>query len=116
MVGLPVVTAESDERAEFLASTARQKFLGMIRGHRTKALPPVERLDWTPLEQAQVEQFFGAAVIGGPQRVRDGLDAFLDATGADELMIHTDVYAQEDRLRSYEILGELWQTGRTEHS
>ncbi|MDT8895581.1 LLM class flavin-dependent oxidoreductase [Halomonas sp. I1] len=116
MVGLPVVAAEDDDRAEFLASTARQKFLGMIRGRRTRALPPVEQLDWSPLEQAQVEQFFGAAVIGGPQRVRDGLEGFLESTGADELMIHTDVYAQEDRLRSYEILGELWQTGRTEHS
>ncbi|MCW4152559.1 LLM class flavin-dependent oxidoreductase [Halomonas sp. 18H] len=109
MVGLPVVAADSDERAEFLASTARQKFLGLIRGQRTRALPPVERIDWSSLERAQVDQFFGAAVIGGPQRVHDGLEYFLESTGADELMIHTDVFAQQDRLRSYEILSDLWQ-------
>ncbi|MBB3139580.1 LLM class flavin-dependent oxidoreductase [Halomonas organivorans] len=109
MVGLPVIAADSDLQAEYLATTAYQKFLGMVRGRRTQALPPVERMDWTPLEQSQVEQFLGAAVIGGPETVHEGLEAFLEATGADELMLHTDVYGLKDRLRSYEIVADLWQ-------
>ncbi|MBB3192385.1 LLM class flavin-dependent oxidoreductase [Halomonas cerina] len=109
MVGLPVIAAESDAQAEFLASTARQKFLGMIRGKRTAAKPPVERLDWSPMEQAQVAQFLGAAVIGGPETVRQGLERFLELTGADELMLNTDVYAHEERLASYRIVAEVWQ-------
>lgn len=110
MVGLPVIAAESDERAEFLASTARQKFLGMVRGKRTRSLPPVGRLDWTPMERVQVEQFLGAAIIGGPETVRAGLADFLAQTGADELMLNTDVYAAEDRLKSYEIIAEVWRS------
>ncbi|MCH4564849.1 LLM class flavin-dependent oxidoreductase [Halomonas sp. EGI 63088] len=110
MVGLPVIAAESDKRAEWLASTARQKFLGMVRGKRTRSLPPVERLDWTPMERVQVEQFLGAAIIGGPETVRAGLEQFLERTGADELMLNTDVYAAEDRLRSYEIVAEVWRS------
>ncbi|MDR9440284.1 MAG: MsnO8 family LLM class oxidoreductase, partial [Halomonas sp.] len=110
MVGLPVIAAENDLQADYLASTARRKFLGMIRGQRTKALPPVEVLDWSPREQAQVEQFLGAAVIGGPETVRDGLEHFLKLTGADELMLNTDVYDAEDRLRSYEIVAEVWRS------
>ncbi|UYG03300.1 LLM class flavin-dependent oxidoreductase [Halomonas sp. LR3S48] len=108
MVGLPVIAAESDKRAQFLASTTRQKFLGMVRGRRTRSLPPVETLDWTPMERVQVEQFLGAAVIGGPDTVREGLERFLELTGADELMLNTDTYASEDRLRSYEIVSEVW--------
>lgn len=108
MVGLPIIAAESDERAEFLASTARQKFLNMVRGQRTRSLPPVETLDWTPMEQVQVEQFLGAAVIGGPQTVHQELTRFLEQTGADELMLNTDIYAPKDRLRSYEIVAEVW--------
>ncbi len=107
MVGLPVIAADSDLQADYLASTARRKFLGMIRGQRTKALPPVEAVDWSPREQAQVEQFLGAAVIGGPETVREGLERFLGLTGADELMLNTDVYAAEDRRRSYEIVAEV---------
>jgi len=110
MVGLPVIAADSDLQADYLASTARRKFLGMIRGQRTKALPPVEAVDWSPREQAQVEQFLGAAVIGGPETVREGLERFLELTGADELMLNTDVYAAEDRRRSYEIVAEVWRS------
>lgn len=110
MVGLPVIAADSDLQAEYLASTARRKFLGLIRGTRTKALPPVDELDWSPMEQAQVEQFLGAAVIGGPETVHEGLERFLAETGADELMLNTDVYAAEDRLRSYEIVARLWRS------
>ncbi len=108
MVGLPVIAAESDARAEFLASTARQKFLSLVRGRRLRAQPPTEHLDWTPMEQTQVDQFLGAAVIGGPETVKAGLERFLERTGADELMLNTDVYALEDRLASYEIVAEIW--------
>ncbi len=109
MVGLPVVAADNDAHAEYLATTSQQKFLGMIRGRRTCARPPVEHLEMTPMEEAQLQQFLGAAIVGGPETVRDGLEAFLEQTGADELMLNTDVYAQADRLRSYEIVAEVWK-------
>jgi luciferase family oxidoreductase group 1 len=107
MVGLPVIAAEDDDRAEFIASTARRKFLNLIRGSRLRSQPPVERLDWTPGERVQVEQFLGAAIIGGPETVRQALERFLERTGADELMINTDTFAPEDRLRSYEIVADI---------
>ncbi|PWV72069.1 LLM class flavin-dependent oxidoreductase [Halomonas sp. A11-A] len=106
LVGLPVIAAENDALAHYLATSAQQKFLNLIRGRRTFSQPPVEELDWTPLERAQVEQFLSAAIIGGPETVRDGLEAFLAATGADELMITTDVYSAEDRLTSYRLVAE----------
>lgn len=106
LVGLPVIAAENDALAHYLATSAQQKFLNLIRGRRTFSQPPVETLDWTPLERAQVEQFLGAAIIGGPETVRDELEAFLAATGADELMITTDVYSAEDRLASYRLVAE----------
>ncbi|RDB42504.1 LLM class flavin-dependent oxidoreductase [Halomonas sp. DQ26W] len=109
MVGLPVIAAESDERAQYLARTAQQKFLNLVRGGRTRSLPPVETLDWTPRERAQVEQFLGAAIIGSPETVKAGLEHCLEQTGADELMLNTDVFEAEDRLRSYEIVAEAWR-------
>ncbi|ALM54780.1 LLM class flavin-dependent oxidoreductase [Halomonas huangheensis] len=109
MVGLPVIAADSDEKAEFIASTARQKFLGMIRGQRGRARPPVDKLDWTPSERVQVESFLGAAVIGGPDKVKRGLERFLERTSADELMLNTDTFTLEDRLESYRIVADLWR-------
>ncbi|MBR2513851.1 MAG: LLM class flavin-dependent oxidoreductase [Halomonas sp.] len=106
MVGLPVIAAESDAMAHYLATTSQQKFLNLIRGKPTQSLPPVEQLDWTPVEQAQVGQFLGAAIIGGPETVKAALEAFQAQTGADELMVNSDFYDHADRIRSYEIVAE----------
>ncbi|MGQ7249492.1 LLM class flavin-dependent oxidoreductase [Halomonas sp. V046] len=108
IVGLPVIAADNDLHAQYLASTARLKFLGMIRGKRSLAQPPVEQLDWSPMERVQVESFLAAAVIGGPQTVKEGLERFLERTGADELMLNTDTYALEDRLESYRLVADIW--------
>ncbi|MDR5905258.1 LLM class flavin-dependent oxidoreductase [Franzmannia qiaohouensis] len=109
MIGLPVIAADSDAYADYLASTARQKFLNLIRGRSTRAQPPQEQLDWSSMEQAQVSQFLGAAVIGGPETLREQLSEFVSRTGADELIMTTDVYAQEDRLHSLSLVAEAWQ-------
>ncbi|WNL38142.1 LLM class flavin-dependent oxidoreductase [Halomonas sp. PAMB 3232] len=107
MVGMPVIAADTDQMAHYLATTAQQKFLNLIRGRPTTSQPPVEQLDWTPMEQAQVSQFLGAAIIGGPDTVKTELEAFQARTGADELMINSDFFDQQDRLRSYEIVMEV---------
>ena len=107
MVGLPVMAAESDAMAHYLATTSQQKFLNLIRGKPTQSQPPVEQLDWSPMEQAQVSQFLGAAIIGGPDTVKAELEEFQARTGADELMINSDFYNHADRLRSYEIVADV---------
>ncbi|MCL6452649.1 MAG: LLM class flavin-dependent oxidoreductase [Alicyclobacillus sp.] len=113
MVGVNVIAADSDERARYLSTTAQQKFLHLIRGdaNRSQAMPPVERMDglWSERERAAVEARLQASIIGGPETVRAGLQAFLDQTGADELMVHTDVYHPEDRIRSYELVAQVWR-------
>jgi len=107
MVGLPLIAADSDAHAAYLATTAQQKFLNLIRGRSLRSSPPVESLDWTPRERAAVMQNLGAAVVGGPESVRQGLETILEQTRADELMLVTDVYDPEDRQRSFEIVGGL---------
>ncbi|WP_447555534.1 LLM class flavin-dependent oxidoreductase [Vreelandella sp. EE22] len=107
MVGLPVMAAPTDDMAHYLATSAQQKFLNLIRGKPTQSKPPVNQLDWSPMEQAQVSQFLGAAIIGGPETVKAGLEEFQARTGADELMINSDFYNQDDRLKSYEIVAQV---------
>ncbi|GAB2792943.1 LLM class flavin-dependent oxidoreductase [Halomonas shantousis] len=110
MLGIPLIAADTDEEARFQATTQQQKFLNLIRGRSTRALPPVDELDWSPQERSMVAQNLGAAIVGGPQTVREELERFLERTEADELMINSDFYRHEDRLRSYEILAEVWRS------
>jgi luciferase family oxidoreductase group 1 len=108
-VGVPVIAAETDEKAIRLASTSMQKFLALIRGKPIQGQPPVDNMDeiWTPYEKAAVMSRLAIAAIGGPETVRTKLSQLLDATDADELVVVSDFYRHEDRLRSYEILAGL---------
>ena len=56
-----------------------------------------------PQERAGIAEFLGAAVIGGPDTVRDGLLALRQATAADEMILVSDVFDPALRQRSLEI-------------
>lgn len=109
MVGVPLIAAPTDEEAEFLATTAFQRVLALMRGQSLVLRPPVESMAgrWQPHEQQAVGDFLGLAVIGGPEKVRARLEILLEQTGADELIFTGDLYQHEHRLRSFEIVAGL---------
>ncbi|HTI73002.1 MAG TPA: LLM class flavin-dependent oxidoreductase [Candidatus Limnocylindria bacterium] len=109
MVGLPVIAADTDAQAQYLATSSFQRVLRLRRGQPIFVPPPVESMDglWNELEQQMVREHFGVAVIGGPETVRQKLRSFAESTQADELMLHSEFYRHEDRLRSYEIVASL---------
>jgi luciferase family oxidoreductase group 1 len=106
MAGIPVIAADTDEEAEFLATTAQQMFLNLIRNHPGPLPPPVRELDWNSFEESAVEAKLRAAVIGSRETVRRKLELFLDETQLDELMVATTTYDPAARLRSYQIVAE----------
>ena len=107
MAGIPVIAAETDEEARWLATTPQQAFLKLIRNEPGPLAPPVEKLDWSPFEEAAVASRFRAAVVGSAETVRRGLELFLAETQVDELMIATTVYDHGARLRSSEMVAEI---------
>ena len=106
MVGVPVVAAETDERAAYLATSMLQRSLGILRGERTGLLPPVERMAWSEHEALAVADRMALFVVGGPERVAEGLQQILDATGADELILVSETYDRAERIRSFERIAE----------
>jgi alkanesulfonate monooxygenase SsuD/methylene tetrahydromethanopterin reductase-like flavin-dependent oxidoreductase (luciferase family) len=106
MVGLPVIAAEDDERAEYLASSLYQRFLGMVRNDRKQTQPPVKAMGsvWSASEEAAVRSMLQFLVVGGPQKVRRELEALLTETQADELILFSEFFDPADRIRSYEIV------------
>ena len=111
-IGVPLIAAPTDEEADYLASSTYQRVLGILTGDRRRLLPPIEgyaaRLQ--PQERAAIGDFLAAAVIGGPDTVRAGLARLIEATGADELMLVSDVYDPALRLRSLDIAAQAHAT------
>ncbi len=106
MVGVPVIAAETDDRAAYLSTSLQQAFLGLVRGNRKLGAPPVENMDalWDEREKAAVVSMLSLLVTGGPEKIRAGLDRLIARTGADELVIASDTYEHSDRLKSFEII------------
>lgn len=108
MVGLNVVTADTDEEAKRLATSMQQQFLNIIRGRTGQLRAPVESMDalWTEQEKAVVLKQLSYSIAGSKETVRERLQSFLDLTGADEMIVTAQIYDHRARLRSYELLAE----------
>ncbi|GGH62555.1 hypothetical protein GCM10010975_27400 [Comamonas phosphati] len=108
IVGVPVIAAPTDAEAQLLASSTYQRVLGILTGNRTRLLPPVEGFmeQISERERAAIADFLAVGVIGGPDTVRQGLQALADATQADEFMLVSDVFDADRRLRSLEITAQ----------
>ncbi|MBP5858748.1 LLM class flavin-dependent oxidoreductase [Marivibrio halodurans] len=106
MVGVNVIAAETDEEARRLATTQQISFTELIRGTRTLSRPPVDDIEsvWSPAEKAHVRQMLACSVVGSPETVGQGLQALVEETGADELMVVSDVFEHPKRLRSFELI------------
>ena len=113
MIGVNVIAADTDAEARRLFTSVQQSFANMIRGTRGKLPPPIDDIEtfWTSMEKAQASSMLSCSVVGSPEAVRAGLGALVEQTGADELIVAAAIYDHGARIRSYEILAEVVQTG-----
>lgn len=109
MLGIPLVLADTDEEAEFLATTTYQRILALFRGHSMLLRPPVKSMAglWSGSEEQGVRDFLSMAVIGSPASARQKLQVLLEHTAADELIFTCDLYELEDRLHSLSLVSAL---------
>ncbi|UZE23942.1 LLM class flavin-dependent oxidoreductase [Pseudomonas sp. B21-056] len=109
MLGVPLVAADTDEQADYLATSVYQRILALMRGQSLVQRPPVETMNglWLPHEKEAVGDFLGLAMVGGPQKICARLEVLIEQTQADELIFTSDLYEHADRLRSYELLAQI---------
>jgi luciferase family oxidoreductase group 1 len=109
LVGVAVVCADTTERARWLHGSSKLSMLRLRTG-RPGPLPRPEDAagySFTPTEKVTVERATASHVVGDLDTVAAGLDDLLSRTGADEMMITTNVWDHEERLHSFELLAAL---------
>lgn len=109
MVAVQVIAAETDDAARRLFTTPQQRLLCSIRNQSVELLPPVDSMEplWNELERAEVMSRLRAAIVGSSATVKAGLEKLVRETAADEVIVVTDAYNHEDRLRSYDRVAEV---------
>lgn len=108
-MGVPTVIADTDEEAQYLATSPYQRIISMFRNQRGKLKPPIHNIDeiWSPSEKMSVQQFYALAQIGSKQTVKAGLQRLLERYDVDEFIFTCDIYEPELRLKNFELLMQI---------
>ncbi|WEF30666.1 LLM class flavin-dependent oxidoreductase [Pseudoduganella chitinolytica] len=109
MLGYNVFAADTDEEAQWRATSMEQAFVNLRTGRPGKLPPPVTnyRDALGPQENAMLDSVLSCSAIGSPETVAAQMKAFIASTGPDELMITSQIFEHGARLRSYEILADV---------
>ncbi|HRI99655.1 MAG TPA: LLM class flavin-dependent oxidoreductase [Hyphomonas sp.] len=109
LIGVNIIAAETDDEAKFLATSQQMSFANLVRGERRLMQKPIDNIDtyWTPAEKARAAAMLDVAIIGSRETVKRGIEKLLERTQADELMVVSDMYDQDKRRRSFEIIAEV---------
>ena len=104
-----IILADSDEEADFMATSFYQMALGIVRGRSYPLKKPVTSMDsiWSREEATAIQHMMAYTFIGSQTTVKKQLEKFIAESAIDELMVTTNIYSQEDRLKSYELLAKL---------
>lgn len=110
MLGFNAFAADSDEEGALLATSMQQAFVALRTGNPGKLKPPVRGYaDALPAPaRAMLDGVLSCSAIGSPASVKLAIEAFVARTGADELMITSQIFDHAARVRSYEIVAECF--------
>jgi luciferase family oxidoreductase group 1 len=106
MIGVNMIAADSDAEARRLATTQQIAVTNGLRGIRGLSQPPIADIEtyWSPQERELAKAKLARSIVGDAAGIQAGVEALIAETGADELMIVSDVYEHDKRLRSFEII------------
>ena len=109
MLGYNVFAADTDEEAAWRASSMQQAFINLRTGRPGKLPPPIEGFveKIGPAERGLLDSVLSCSAIGSAATVDRQIRAFVESTGADELMITSQIFDHDARLRSYAITAEV---------
>ncbi len=108
--GYNVFAADTEEEAQLLATSMQQSFVRLRTGKPGKLPPPVAgyRESLPPQASAMLDGVLSATAIGTPSQVRDQMNAFVERTQADELIVAGSIYDHEKRKRSLTLMAEAF--------
>ncbi len=110
MLGFNAFAADSDAQGELLATSMQQAFVALRTGTPGTLKPPVAGyVESIPAHlRGMLDGVLSCSAIGSPATVKAAIEAFVARTGADELMITSQIYDFDARVRSYEIVADCF--------
>lgn len=108
MAGINVVVAPTDEEAERIWTTTQRMMADISTGKTRPLQPPIAPEELGAKERSLAESSLNVKAVGSPETVRKELEEFTEKSGVDELIVVTYAYDLKDKIRSMELLADLW--------
>lgn len=107
-----VFAADTDAEGRRLMTSMEQQFIALRRGTPGPLQPPVDDPDslGSPAELATARHALKESAVGSPETVERWLRAFVERTGADELILTGQIHEHEARKHSFGIAADALQT------
>jgi luciferase family oxidoreductase group 1 len=104
-----ILCADSDEEAQYLASSSRMTFTQLRRGRLIPVPPPEEAIEFLRREGKPTagNPPGRRGIVGSPGTVRIAIDELVAEYGAEELIVVTITHDHAVRRRSYELLADV---------
>lgn len=112
IAGVNVILAENQETADAMFTSVIKMFYNILRGVSELLQPPqamtdeFQKLAMHPL----LQQILKYSFVGTKETVRKPIMSFIDQTDIDELIVATNVFAPEARIKSYQLFSELMKS------
>ena len=89
-----------------------QAFINLLSGHPSKLPAPIAGYlnHIGDAQRAMLNQVLSCSAIGSEQKILDETRAFIARTQADELMITSQKFDHDARLKSYEITAKIYDS------
>jgi len=109
MAGVNVFVADTDEEAERLFTTAIRMFVGVLTGAKDALQPPSEMTEELKgiYDHPSIRQMLKYSFVGSKKSVKEQTQAFLEATGVNEIIAVSTMYSIKDRIKSTRLFGEI---------
>ncbi len=110
MVAMNVFTAETSERAQFIASSQAQAFVRLRTGRPGRLPPPIADFDASLPEPARrmLEHLSEASAVGTAEEAARAIQVMIGRTGADEIICAGATHDPADRIETLErVVGIL---------
>lgn len=110
ILGVAAVCAPTDEEAEHLAKSMDLVWVRISRCEFAPIPSPeeAEAYPFTPHERAVAAQYRRLVFVGSPSTVRARIEEAVAETGANEVMVTSNLHSHAARLRSYALLADAF--------
>ena len=107
--GFNVFAADTDEEGRYLASSMEQSFVALRTGNPGRLPPPVRdyRAGLGAQGNAILDHVLACSGIGSARTVRAAIDAFVERTGVDEVILTGAPFDPDARKKSLAIAAEV---------